>query len=458
MPKRSEANRKTNIGVARAVPVFLLGIIGYASWVVTKVICVEYLLNPASSARIGRQRGSAIAVLVTYYITLVALLISYGRLLDTVIRHPGLIPRGAQWYAEQSRQKRGRRRDSSQARSRSGSRREDEKATDTGFRDAKALKEVEYLANEFISFRVEDFWLRDVFVCNPDGRPRYCSTCYNWKPDRSHHCSEMNRCILKFDHFCPWVAGVVSETSFKFFIQFNFYGALYTLQVFVTTAYFFAQRRQHSRYVNGHWVAMLVLSGLFLLFSGGMCMSSCQFAFINSTTIEHLDRKTKVWNLAVYANQQVLNEIKDKGIPAQLITYPRPAEENVQALAQEGPFSASQSSDERAPPVQPASTAHRTFMVLETAPGANPFNLGPLDNFTEIMGTTIWEWLLPVKPSPCLKHDSPTSLYRLGSVMDELKADTGIKMWNTDASKRQRRRRRRRRKSGSQKQSTGQRS
>lgn len=320
MPKRSEANRKTNIGVARGVPVFLLAIIGYASWVVTKVICVDYLLNPPASLSRQPQRGSAIAVLVTYYIALVVLLISYGRLLDTVTRRPGLIPRGPQWYAERSRQGKIARSSETQGSSGSGrgsgsrsrSRSEDEKSTEADFHDPKMPKEIELLANESLPFRVEDFWLKDVFVCNPDGRPRYCSTCYNWKPDRSHHCSEMNRCILKFDHFCPWVGGVVSETSYKFFIQFNLYGAMYTVQILITTAYFFAQRRQHSHYVNGHWIAMLALSGLFLLFSAGMLMSSGQFAFINSTTIEHLDRKTKVWNLAVYANQRVLQEMHDK--------------------------------------------------------------------------------------------------------------------------------------------------
>lgn len=435
MPKRSEANRKTNIGVARAVPVFLLAIIGYASWVVTKVICVDYLIDPPASLNRRPQRGSAIAVLVTYYIALVVLLIFYGRLLDTVARRPGLIPRGPQWYAERSRK--GKSAKSAETQGRNGSRSEDEKSTEADFHDPKMPKEIELLANESLPFRVEDFWLKDVFVCNPDGRPRYCSTCYNWKPDRSHHCSEMNRCIMKFDHFCPWVGGVVSETSYKFFIQFNFYAALYTLQILITTAYFFAQRRQQYNYINGHWIAVLALSGLFLLFSGGMLMSSGQFAFINSTTIEHLDRKTKVWNLAVYTNQRVLQEIHEKNLPVLLISYPRPPEENLQNLAQSSVGSTSRARDDQ---TATASTGHRTFAILETAPGANPFDLGYLDNFTDIMGPTIWDWLLPIKPSPCLKHDDPISLYKLGPVVDELKASTGITTWNDETSRRRRRR------------------
>lgn len=41
--KQREQNREANIWVARGVPVFLLGIIGYGSWVMTKVLCGMYL-------------------------------------------------------------------------------------------------------------------------------------------------------------------------------------------------------------------------------------------------------------------------------------------------------------------------------------------------------------------------------------------------------------------------------
>jgi palmitoyltransferase len=51
---------------------------------------------------------------------------------------------------------------------------------------------------------LEQFYTRDVFVCEHDGRPKYCSECQCWKPDRAHHCSAVGRCVLKMDHFCPW--------------------------------------------------------------------------------------------------------------------------------------------------------------------------------------------------------------------------------------------------------------
>ena len=51
---------------------------------------------------------------------------------------------------------------------------------------------------------LERFYKRDVFECEVDGLPRWCSSCNIWKPDRSHHCREVGRCVYKMDHYCPW--------------------------------------------------------------------------------------------------------------------------------------------------------------------------------------------------------------------------------------------------------------
>jgi hypothetical protein len=51
---------------------------------------------------------------------------------------------------------------------------------------------------------LEKFYTKDVFVCQEDGRPPWCTSCCIFKPDRSHHCRELGRCVRKMDHFCPW--------------------------------------------------------------------------------------------------------------------------------------------------------------------------------------------------------------------------------------------------------------
>ena len=56
---------------------------------------------------------------------------------------------------------------------------------------------------------LEKIYQKDAFVCDARGLPIFCNSCWNWKPDRTHHCSEVNRCVRRMDHFCPWY--VVSE-------------------------------------------------------------------------------------------------------------------------------------------------------------------------------------------------------------------------------------------------------
>ncbi len=33
----------------------------------------------------------------------------------------------------------------------------------------------------------------------------YCAKCRLPKPQRAHHCSICNQCVLKMDHHCPWI-------------------------------------------------------------------------------------------------------------------------------------------------------------------------------------------------------------------------------------------------------------
>jgi len=38
-----------------------------------------------------------------------------------------------------------------------------------------------------------------------DSSGNWCFTCQAPKPERTHHCSECRRCVLKMDHHCPWL-------------------------------------------------------------------------------------------------------------------------------------------------------------------------------------------------------------------------------------------------------------
>lgn len=52
---------------------------------------------------------------------------------------------------------------------------------------------------------------------------KFCSTCMVMKPLRSKHCAVTNRCIAKFDHYCPWVYNAVGAGNHRYFIGYLFF-------------------------------------------------------------------------------------------------------------------------------------------------------------------------------------------------------------------------------------------
>ena len=187
--------------------------------VLTLDLTVDYLLRPPEIFQSARP-GAAIAILVIYFTLLFMISSTYFRLLHTVIANPGFILRGPRYFEQpnvESKKKHGwnphktissrlpkppqspdTTTDGGSLENAPGNTYPDSHPYPAGFlgRDRPDLEQG--------APGLEDFYSKDVFVCEGDGRPIWCSKCMNWKPDRTHHCKEVDRCVRKMDHFCPW--------------------------------------------------------------------------------------------------------------------------------------------------------------------------------------------------------------------------------------------------------------
>lgn len=56
-----------------------------------------------------------------------------------------------------------------------------------------------------VSLHDKDDWESTTIEAKNDGKRRFCNKCEQYKPDRCHHCSICDRCVLKMDHHCKYI-------------------------------------------------------------------------------------------------------------------------------------------------------------------------------------------------------------------------------------------------------------
>ncbi|CAG7997005.1 unnamed protein product [Penicillium nalgiovense] len=407
----SPAQKRANVVVSRLIPPVLLGVVIYASYAVTKPLCIDYLIHPLPSYDRSPRVSAGAAIIAIYYVLLIPMVVSYLQLYYQVMCNPGYLPLGEQKVADDETAKQPKRH-----RRKKRSRKPDPEKTNQADADVERGSDSTAVGTAFQSdFGLESFYTRDVFVCEEDGRPHWCTTCCQYKTDRAHHCRELGRCVRKMDHFCPWVGGVVSETSFKFFIQFVAYTCIFCTFALIVSAYFTAEIRRQTGGVNPHWCVCIGLSGLFAFFTAGMTLSSVQMGIFNITTIENLNRRTAVWTLAIRVPEYLLDRLWAAESPwaptYRMVSYPiQPPSSPTQPQA-----------------TNPSPGERHVFAILHTLPGENPFDLGsPLKNLQQVMGYTVFDWLLPIKHSPCADHSSMESHFALGPVVTRLRQEAGL--------------------------------
>lgn len=220
-----------------------------------------------------------------------------------------------------------------------------------------------------------DFLSRRSVTSKRDGRFRLCRTCRVWKPDRTHHCSTCNKCILKMDHHCPWIPGCVGFKNQRYFVQFLIHSTVYALTVLaITSAQLYMwfddgafERELIDLRLLAVWLLAFVVSIAMLCFTGFSVYQVTK----NQTTIELYTQRSLREELAVLA---------ETGFP-------------------------------------------RNYTA------DNVFDLGScLSNWCDVMGETLAEWLLPISTARSVenKHtlDDKGLYFTFRSEMNERLLDT----------------------------------
>ncbi|KAI1779337.1 zf-DHHC-domain-containing protein [Hypoxylon cercidicola] len=410
-----ESTRAATRWITRIVPVILVAAVSYATFVVVGRVCSTFLINKR------REVGAAIAILVLYFILLLLMVATYLRTISTVLLDPGVAPVGAR--AEERRK------------NERDTRRQGRRGTDF---ESRLYYEGPDLDPD--SPGLEAFYTKDVFICENDGRPKWCSECCNWKADRAHHSSEINRCVYRMDHYCPWVGGMIGENSFKFFVQFVTYTACYCGLVLGAAASSLRKQLSEGSSLDAHFIAVIALAAFFGLFTFLMTVTSMRYIFFNMTNVDALSSRSKVYQLAVRVPRGTRST--DKFL---VVTYPlpKPGEQvngrtsatsrvgngtseagNGMSGASNGMLGARIGSGMN--PTTRDDLATRTFAVLKTEPGENPWDVGIWQNWQTVMGTNIFDWFLPFRRSPCTNHESHDSFYPMGHVLADVLARYGL--------------------------------
>ncbi|KAI0487349.1 DHHC palmitoyltransferase-domain-containing protein [Xylaria cf. heliscus] len=397
-----ESTRAATRWTTRIIPVVLAVAVGYATYVVVARVCIKYLFGSLN------ENGAAIAILVLYFFFFSLMICTYARTIYNANFNPGIVPLGP--LAVERRKAEGGKR----------------MIQSYGMGDLEGRAYEAGPNNDPDSPGLECFYSRDAFVCEPYGRPKWCSECCNWKQDRVHHSRELGRCVYRMDHYCPWAGGMIAENSFKFFVQFTTYTALFCAVVLGASAYVLHRQVQHGASPDAYLIAVIVIAAFFGLFSFLMTVTSVRYIILNMTNVDILTFHQKVYHLAVRVPRGTRSD------KFGVIVYPLTRPESRSSDRKRGVHGSGliyQVPGEQAGDQSAASRddlATRTFAIFETNPGENPWDLGPWRNWQSVMGTNPLDWLLPIRHSPCANHENGESLYPMDRILDQLRTKYGL--------------------------------
>ncbi|KAI7887601.1 DHHC palmitoyltransferase-domain-containing protein [Mucor mucedo] len=122
--------------------------------------------------------------------------------------------------------------------------------------------------------------------------PNSCKKCLLPKPERAHHCSVCNTCVLRFDHHCPWIHNCVGHFNHRYFVLFMTYLIL-AAAYFVVSAWRpfmlcldFTQLDWPYYFPRPLLAFSFILAICMGLAIGGLCVWHYYLIFTAQTTVE----------------------------------------------------------------------------------------------------------------------------------------------------------------------------
>uniref|UniRef100_A0A8C4R1G8 Palmitoyltransferase n=2 Tax=Eptatretus burgeri TaxID=7764 RepID=A0A8C4R1G8_EPTBU len=128
-----------------------------------------------------------------------------------------------------------------------------------------------------------------LFTRTESGALRYCERCQLIKPDRCHHCSVCDICVLKMDHHCPWVNNCVGFSNYKFFLLFLGYATLYCIFITATVLKYFIcywEDGLPSSPAKFHVLFLFFIAAMFAVSLGLLFGYHCWLVSTNVSTLE----------------------------------------------------------------------------------------------------------------------------------------------------------------------------